>query len=301
MGKFCFLVENMRADSFLTEIKLKKFPFAKIEKTSIIAGIGSCFAEKFSQVLADSGLNVVINPSGIIYNLYSIYEILKYVAENHVFTAEEVDFINNRYILWSHHGCFGADVLQDVLNLANQELVKFRRQIVEADYFLLTPSSSVVYRHVKNNRIVANCHKANNNDFQVELLSANENSQFLTEIFNIIKSINPNCKVIISLSPIRHYPGDFVLNSRSKANLLSAIGDVAESFSDMAVYFPAYEIVHDELRDYRFYGRDMLHLTEVAEEYVFKKFSSWALSAECQKFIVEAEKQKKLENHRKKY
>ncbi len=298
MGNFWFYME---LNKFFTEIKLKKFPFQKIEETSLIAGIGSCFAEKFLTVLAGSGMSAVINPSGIIYNLHSMCEIIKYAAQRDIFTESELDLVNNRYILWSHHGSFGSAEKEKVLSAANWELAKFREQLEKADYLFLTPSSSVVYRHIKHDRIVANCHKANNNDFQVELLDSSENKRLLREILECVKTINPKCKVIVSLSPIRHYPGDLILNSRSKANLLSAIYDCLTEFEDRAVYFPAYEIVHDELRDYRFYASDMLHLNEVAERFVFEKFSDWALSDGCKKFLCEAEKQKKLENHRKKY
>ena len=291
----------MELKNFFTEVKLQKFPFAKIEKDSKLVGIGSCFAEKFLNFLQESQIKTEINPSGIIYNLYSIHEIISRVVSNQKFTVDEIDYVNDRYILWSHHGSFGANNPQKVIAQTNSALEKFREELLGANFFIITPSSSVVYRHLKNNRLVANCHKENNNAFQVEVLSPEENGRLLQEILQLIQSINPSCKVIFSVSPIRHYPGDLSLNSRSKANLLSAVYDVVENFSNMAVYFPAYEIVHDELRDYRFYGKDMLHLSDIAEEYIFQKFIKWAVSAECEKFIAGAIKQKKFESHLKKY
>ena len=291
----------MEFKSFFTEIKFDNFQFSQIEANSILAGIGSCFAEKFLGMLSDLKMSVAINPSGIIYNLYSMSEIIERIVKNHLFSENEVDFVNNRYILWSHHGSFGAEKVEDVLQIANQTLIEFRKQLLAADYLVLTPSSSVVYRHLKHDRIVANCHKENNNSFRVELLSANENSQLLSKILQNIREFNPKCKVIVSVSPIRHYPGDLILNSRSKANLLSGIHETIENNSSNCIYFPAYEIVHDVLRDYRFYGKDMFHLSEVAESYVFQKFITWAVSSDCQKYLAEVSKQQKFENHRPKY
>ena len=291
----------MELKNFFTEIKFDKFPFAKIEKNSVLAGIGSCFAEKFLTSLREVGMSVAINPSGIIYNLHSMNEIIERVLTNKKFSADEVNCVNDRYILWSHHGSFGGDSVNEVLSSANQALTDFREQLSKADYLILTPSSSVVYRHLKLDKIVGNCHKENNNEFQVEVLSSTENCRLLQNILNTVFAFNPKCRVIVSLSPIRHYPGNLVLNSRSKANLLSGIHEALMDFPSQAVYFPAYEIAHDELRDYRFYDKDMLHLSEVGEEYILNKFIDWSVSDACCKFITDSIKRQKLANHRPKF
>ena len=113
-----------------------------------------------------------------------------------------------------------------------------------------------------------------------------------------IRQVNPKVRIIITLSPVRHYPGDLVLNARSKANILAAIHEIADAHPDCCTYFPAYEIVHDELRDYRFFAADMLHPGELAERIVFERFSAAFFDADARKFMVESENRLKAAQHR---
>lgn len=285
--------------NFFTEVKLPNFPFSKLNQKSVITGIGSCFAEKFLEKFANANLQCTYNPSGIIYNLHSINEIIEMVVNDKIFCAKDFHQVNNRYVLLSHHGCFGSENLDYAIKFANDEISKFRKQLKNSDCFILTPSSSVVYRYKKTCSIVGNCHKISNNEFDSEILSQQQNYFLLQKIIDNINVFNPDCKIILSLSPIRHYPGNLLLNSRSKSNLLSAIYDICERYNEQVCYFAAYEIIHDELRDYRFFGEDMLHLTNFAESLILQRFINWASTKELIDYLEEAEKIKKLENHRK--
>lgn len=170
------------------------------------------------------------------------------------------------------HGHFSNSELAKAVSNINSSLKEFRQKLKNAAAVVLTPSSSVVYRLKESGKIVTNCHKVNNNYFSRELLSAKDNYEFLNAAVQAIKNFVPKCKIIITLSPVRHYPGDLELNAHSKANLLCAIHDVCDEFANECIYFPAYEIVQDELRDYRFYKTDMMHPSDQAVELILGRF-----------------------------
>ena len=274
-----------------TEIKLNPKDFPKFSEKSVWCGIGSCFSENLLKLLEQCGFDVTQNPSGIIYNSCSISQIVMRAADEHYYTEDDFFEHNGLRHSWEHHGRFSHADLKTAVGNANMALKKFRKKLEIADAIVLTPSSSVVYCYDGN--IVANCHKVNNNDFERRILSAEENREYLTQTVKNIKKVNKNIKIIFTLSPVRHYPGDLVLNARSKANLLSALHEIPD-----CIYFPAYEILHDELRDYRFYKTDMLHPSEQTIELICARFIKTFFSKEAIKLIDEKLAEAKLRNHK---
>ena len=281
-----------------TGIILNSGDYPKFAADTVWCGIGSCFSSNLSALLEQCGLEVKQNPSGIIYNSCSMLQLITRAAGAHYYS--EGDFFEHAGLWhsWEHHGSFSRPDLKEALTNANKVLEEFRETLKRADAVVLTPSSSVVYCLKSSGDIVANCHKVNNNLFERKILSMAENRQYLAATVNKILQFNANCKIIFTLSPVRHYPGDLALNSVSKANLRGALHEVCEEFRENCIYFPAYEILHDELRDYRFYKRDMLHPSEQAVELICGRFVKLFFTPEALKRMEKELAKAKFDNHR---
>ena len=273
-----------------TEIKINAKNHPEFSKKSVWCGVGSCFSENLLLLLGKCGFEVSQNPSGIIYNSYSIYQVITRAVDENYYTEDDFFEYAGLWHSWEHHGRFSNADLKTALANANLTLEQFRERLKIADAIVLTPSSSVVYCH--DGEIVANCHKVNNNNFEQRILSSKENKKYLTEALKKIKGFNANCKVIFTLSPVRHYPGNLVLNARSKANLLSALHEIPD-----CVYFPAYEILHDELRDYRFYKADMLHPSEQTVQLICARFIQIFFTAKAINIMDKELAKAKLRSH----
>jgi len=280
-----------------TEILLKKHD-KLFGSNAVIVGIGSCFSQYVMELLEQAGFDISSNPNGIVYNSYSIAMSLERIVTNKPYTETDLLYHNNLWHSWEHHGSFSATseeyLLKNIQKASEKNLNKLKR----ADIFILTPASSVVYCLKENDRIISNCHKYPGNKLYTKILSVEDNLKYLREIIRHIRSINKNCLIVTTLSPVRHYPGDLVLNARSKANLLSAIHMALEENKN-TVYFPSYEIFLDELRDYRFCNEDMLHPNILARKIIFEKFMNTFFTEECEKKVELVMKAEKLNCHRK--
>ena len=164
----------------------------------------------------------------------------------------------------------------EFLNNLNKQLDLAHQFLKETRVFILTLGTSWVYKHSKTNEIVANCHKIPQTQFEKKLLTVNENEYYLNEIIKTIQAFNQNIQIIMTVSPVRHIKDGFVENNWSKANLISALHSLQNK---SILYFPSYEILMDELRDYRFYAADMLHPNKIATDYIWTFF--------CQKYFTE--------------
>ncbi|MDD5697610.1 MAG: GSCFA domain-containing protein [Victivallaceae bacterium] len=280
-----------------TEIRLNPADYPKFGFDSVWCGIGSCFSENLLHLLADCGLTVSQNPTGIIYNAWSIRQTVSRAAEARCYSAADFFESAGLWRSWEHHGSFSRPDLQTAVEHANSRLKAFRDRLQIAAATVLTPSSAVVYCLKTDGRIVANCHKVENRCFYRRLLSPAENRTFLVEAVERILEFNRKCRIILTLSPVRHYPGDLVLNARSKAALLTALHEVSEEFPENCVYFPAYEILQDELRDYRFYRPDLLHPSEPAAELICGRFVKTFFTAAALEIMEKKFGQTKLRRH----
>jgi hypothetical protein len=279
-----------------TPINIEKTSF-KIGCNAVITGIGSCFAEYVMQQFLSLNFDVSSNPNGIVYNSYSIVKSLEHIVEKYEYSKNTLLHHNCLWHSWMHHGSFSSPHKDDLIEKIKNSDSKFRDNLVKSNLFILTPSSSVVYCLKENDKIVANCHKYPGNKFYTKTLTTNENYLNLSKSIELIKKINPECKIIITLSPVRHYPGNLILNAKSKANLLAAIHQCIDAFPDL-YYFPSYEILLDELRDYRFYNDDMLHPSELARKIIFEKFLITIFDKETLNKIKLKEKEIKRSKHR---
>ena len=269
----------------------------RFSSQTVLCGIGSCFAKDILERFFQCGFTGAQNPNGIVYNAVSIFESLKRIVADEPYRMEEFFEHNGLFHNWAHHGSFSSENIDDAQRKTNAALGEFRDFLSKCNLLIITPSSSVVYEYIPEKRIVANCHKVPNNKFERRLLSPDENYKALSASVQTVKSFNPSCRILFTLSPVRHYPGELILNSQSKAHLLTAIHRCLNDFPEL-LYFPSYEIMLDELRDYRFYNEDMLHPNELARKIIFGRFLETYFDVSAKQFIEKNEKLAIFSNHR---
>ena len=260
--------------------------------------MGSCFAENIGIRLVDAKFRCDVNPFGILYNPHSIRVALRQIMENRQYTAADLFFHDEQYRSYMHHGLFANDNQEEVLSGINHRIREAHRSLPHLNYILLTFGTSWVFRLKENGQIVSNCHKMPAATFERTRLTVDEIVKDYTELIQDIQKLNSQCKFMFTVSPIRHAKDGAHGNQLSKAILLLAIEQLQERFPDRVVYFPSYEIVLDELRDYRFYNEDMNHPSPLALEYVWERFSGSFFSAQTQTIIKECQKIKKDLLHR---
>ncbi len=251
-----------------------------IKKPILLAG--SCFAEHIGNRLQTSKFNVVLNPNGILFNPISICKSIVDIVEESIPSGLDLFEYNGVWYSWQHHGKFNAPTKEVLFERIVKERKEALEQFKNADWLVITFGSAWVYELKDSHHIVANCHKVPQKQFNKRLLT-------IEEISNACKSILEheklkNKKILFTVSPVRYIRDGLVENNRSKAHLLSAVHQICSTYSN-AYYFPAYEIVLDELRDYRFFEKDMVHPNELAIDYVFEKFVETYVDAETQLFI----------------
>ena len=287
----------MKRPSWQTPVGLPECPLPKLGPAPVIAGIGSCFAESMLHYFLQCGCRTVCNPGGIFYNPVSITGWLERMAENRLFTAADFFHFDRLWQSNELHGSLSEPELPAALARCNAALTAFRQCLQNADLLVLTVSSAVVYVEKASNQVVANCHKRPGGDFERRLLSAAEVLAAMRRAMAAVRRWRAGVPVLWTVSPVRHYPGNLLLNSRSKAHLLTALGELLEE-TPSAGYFPAYEIVMDELRDYRFYEADMLHLAPAAVEYIRRRLVEWLFDEPGRNWWEQRDRARRAAGHR---
>ena len=256
---------------FTTKIPVQKSSFP-IDYDSKIMLLGSCFAENMGNKFDYFKFQATTNPFGIIFNAVSLEKLIRRAVENRMFTENDIFFHNDLWHCFEVHSELSnpdkdafLESLNDLIRLTNQ-------QLNDSTHIIITLGTSWVYRNIESNEIVANCHKVPQKQFKKELLSINQTEESLQNIVSFIHSVNPNCNFIFTVSPVRHIKDGFVENTLSKAHLVAAIHKTITNNPSLITYFPAYEIMMDELRDYRFYAEDMLHPNQTAIDYIWIQF-----------------------------
>lgn len=256
--------------NFTTKIPVSKY-HNPIDYHSKIISIGSCFVENMGEKFEYFKFQNMVNPFGIIFNSISIEKLIHRTVNKIEFTESDIFFHNERWHCFEVHSDMSTNSSELLLANLNKVLHSFRSQIQEATHLILTYGTSWVYRNKVSNEIVANCHKVAQNQFDKEILSIEKIEKSIQNTIDLVKKINPNCNFIFTISPVRHIKDGFVENQRSKAHLITALHSANFQLSRSS-YFPSYEILMDELRDYRFYADDMLHPSQAAIDYIWIKF-----------------------------
>ena len=282
---------------FTTPIPIPKNEFP-IDYTSKVMSIGSCFAVNMAEKLDYYKFQNSCNPFGILFHPLAIEKLIEYAVSEKKFTDVDVFFHNERWHCFDAHSDLSTSNKDDLLATLNAILVSVHEYIMQASHCIITYGTSWVYRHIESQKIVANCHKVPQKQFQKELLTVATIQESITNTVNLICTLNPQCKLIFTVSPVRHIKDGFVENQRSKANIISALHETFDFQLSTVTYFPSYEIMMDELRDYRFYADDMLHPNQTAINYIWKRFVDAVISEKAWSTMDEVESIQKSLAHK---
>lgn len=255
---------------FRTEVFPPDYSF-QIDHQKSVVMLGSCFAENIGAKLLQSKVKTTINPFGILFNPFSIMNALERMLNNRPYEASELVKTTEYFASLDHHGRFNQTEVEATLDGINTELETGREALLNADVVFITLGSAWVYEHIAKQKTVANCHKIPNKEFSKRLLSYQDVHLILRHIPQFFAAKGVRAQIVFTVSPVRHWKDGSMENQRSKSLLNAAIHAVVDEF-ETCHYFPAYELVMDDLRDYRFFGADMLHLNDQAIDYVWQKF-----------------------------
>lgn len=254
-------------------------PFAeKICHADKLFLAGSCFTEQVGSKLAAHKFSIVQNPHGILFNPVSLANAISSYVQQKIYKEEDLFLQNELWGSWDHHTRFSdpdINVCLEKINLEQQAAIQF---LPTANWLILTLGSAFVYE-LEDGRVVANCHKVPTDKFKKKLLSVTATTRLLSDLLNLLQNKFPLLKIIFTISPVRHIRDGFIENNRSKATLINAVQQLVETNTN-ALYFPSYELIIDDLRDYRFYAEDMVHPNYAATNYVWEKFKEACIDAE---------------------
>ena len=280
--------------NFTTKIPITKSSHP-IDYNSKILSLGSCFAENMGEKFGYFKFQNEVNPFGIIFNPVSIENIVSRIVNQRKYIDEDIFFHNDLWHSFEVHSELSHPNKETLLQNLNQVLEATYHQITQASHIIITYGTSWVYRNKSSKMIVANCHKVPQSQFDKEILSAVIIEQSIKNTIDLIQKVNPNCTFIFTISPVRHIKDGFIENQRSKAHLITAIHNLQFTIHN---YFPSYEILMDELRDYRFYGEDMLHPSKTAIDYIWVRFYENFISEPCFSTMEEVSNIQKALSHR---
>ena len=256
---------------FRTPVDISKSNL-KITYEDSVMSLGSCFAENMGKKMADAYFQLDINPFGVIYNPISISNSIKFMIQNKQFAGEDLFERNSLWQSFSHSSLFSDSTKDSCLNKINSRLEYSGRFLRKTNVLIITFGTAWVFESVKSGKVVSNCHKLPASEFIRRRLTVEEIVDEYTTLIQKLQTLAPDINIIFSVSPIRHWKDGAHENNISKSVLLIAIDKLNRLFPQVH-YFPAYEILLDELRDYRFYASDMQHPSEVAIDYIWKCFS----------------------------
>lgn len=280
-----------------TKIPLKAQQFNQIDYNSKVLLLGSCFTENIGDKFAYFKFQKLQNPFGILFNPLAIETLITNAINEKSYAKDDVFFHNEQWHCYETHSRLSnasqVQLLQD-LNATSTSTYQFLK---DATHVLITLGTAWAYRCIETDTYVANCHKIPQKKFSKELLSVEQISESLDAIVSLVKSINPKVIFVFTISPVRHIKDGFVKNTQSKSHLSAAIHDIVEPRGHNR-YFPAYEIMMDELRDYRFYTEDMLHPNTTAVNYIWERFNEVWISEDTRKTMISIDEIQKGLAHR---
>lgn len=260
--------------NFTTKVPIDKYQ-NPIDYNSKIMSLGSCFAENMAEKFEYFKFQNSVNPFGIIFNPVSIEKLVNRIVNKIEFKEEDIFYHYDLWHCYEVHSELSNANKEGFLNNLNSILSENFKIISNATHIIFTYGTSWVYRlrqaQSDINPVVANCHKIPQNQFDKEILTVETIEKSIQNTISLIQKINPNCNFIFTISPVRHIKDGFVENQRSKAHLITALQSAICNLQSVT-YFPSYEIMMDELRDYRFYADDMLHPSQTAIDYIWIKF-----------------------------
>ena len=256
--------------------------------------LGSCFADEVGALCRGLGFDALVNPFGVLYNPASIAQSVERLGSGKPFTHEEVIAVGDgQYCTFSHNTAFWQSDETTLLERVNKDLKAAHERFLNAKWVIISLGTSWVFRHKETQLVVSNCHKLPARQFDREFLTTERSVECLAKMMKAY----PEKQFIFTVSPLRHLKDGLHENQLSKAALLLAVDEVCKPF-DNAHYFPAYEILLDELRDYRFYKEDMVHPTEQAVRYIWERFADFAIDPKEKSAMQAAAELRQMLQHR---
>ncbi|MDN5199962.1 GSCFA domain-containing protein [Fulvivirgaceae bacterium BMA10] len=281
---------------FRTEVNIAISP-SKIDLQDKLLSIGSCFAESIGGRLISNKFKACVNPYGVIFNPVSIFNLLSDTLQ--CVEPEADSYVKSEGVYFNYN--FHSDLSnldENALKSMIENAQKNTNELLKSSrWLIITLGTAVVYKRVDNGHIVANCHKVPATSFSKCMLEPDEILDSFNHFFSQFQKVNDHCRIILTVSPVRHIKDTLEVNALSKAILRTAAEKIRKG-NDKIDYFPAYEMMIDDLRDYRFYKSDMIHPTETAEDYIWEAFGKSYFDTDTQLFLKEWRKIKKALSHR---
>lgn len=271
---------------WFTPVAIPDYPFRIIPNKPLLA-VGSCFAHTIGQALYDRCFPILVNPAGILFNPASIHQLIHRMAQQQWVTTEELWQHNGLWHHWDFHGSFSKPQAATAVTAMNKSLQAGREALQQAQALLITYGTAHVWELADTGMVVANNHKQPHSLFHHRLLSVAETQQLLADTIALAKSVNPSIQLLLTVSPVRHLRDGAIANNRSKAHLLAAVLQATEN--SQVHYFPAFELLLDELRDYRFYAADHAHPSKEAEAHIWERYKTALLSDEALRYCGDIE------------
>lgn len=278
-----------------------KIPIPKsnhpIDYHSRIISFGSCFADEVGKKFDHFKLNHLTNPFGILFHPLAIEKVIDFALSEKQFTQDDIFLLDERWHCFDTHSAMSHPDKKVMLTTLNDTLKATRQNILEASHFIITLGTAWVYKHTETSEIVANCHKVPQKAFEKKLISIEEIAKSIENIVSRVKAANTKINFIFTVSPVRHLKDGFTENQLSKAHLISALHQVLENKNFPLLwrgaggenYFPSYEILMDELRDYRYYAEDMIHPNQLAIDIIWERFSEAYFTKETFEIMKEVD------------
>ena len=265
-----------------------------INYQSKITMLGSCFVENIGERLNNHQFDLNINPFGIVFNPKAIADqISRKAVENRHFIEK-----GDKVVSLDFHSKYNAKSADELESKIRNDFEKLENRIVDSNILVLTFGTAWVYKYSKSNNIISNCQKVDGTLFEKQLLDLAELKDVYKALINDLLEKNPSLKIVLTVSPVRHLKDGLIENNRSKAILLSLCGFLELEFPKNVIYYPSYELVMDDLRDYRFFNKDLLHPNEMAIDYIYDHFQNSFMDDRCIKTLQAVNKYNQLKAHK---
>jgi len=272
-------------------------PNERINYDTPLLLMGSCFAENIGGNLLYYKLPTCLNPFGILYNPLSVQAALQSLIIGKKYAANDLLFYNEQWLSLAHHGRFSHSDKAVCLQQINEAVVQGQQYLLKARFLVITFGTAWAYRQLVSQQVVANCHKIPAREFERFRISKEEIVATFKQTIHEIRTFNTDLRVVFTVSPVRHWKDGAVENQWSKATLLTAVHELCTTMNKV-YYFPAYEMMMDDLRDYRFYKSDMMHPNEVAVDYIWQRFGEAFFTEKTQDILQKISKIQQARHHR---
>lgn len=281
----------------ITEVALPDYPFQLDHRNPVLL-LGSCFTENIGRLLERYRFPAGINPFGVTYNPLSVQKGLQNIMYKATYTEKDLHYYKDLWFSFDHYTGFSSPDREEALEKINRSLLSAKELLKEAGILILTWGTSWVYSYNKTGQVVCNCHKIPAKEFTRARLSSDEIVAAYKKLLPQLFEFNSKLKIIYTVSPVRHWKDGAHGNQLSKASLLLAGDALEKAFQGSFFYFPSYEIVMDELRDYRFYANDMLHTNDQSAVYIWEKLRQVLISESSEVIIRDLEPILRMQEHR---